>query len=272
MVHPVFPSIYVPHGGGPWPFVNMKSMSEGTEPLREYLTGLPAHLPARPRALLVISAHWEMPVPTVQQSAHPPMLYDYSGFPKEAYELTWPAPGSPETAAEVRSLLEKSAIESGSSDTRGFDHGTFVVTKLMYPEADVPTFQLSLTSDLNPRRLFEIGRALAPLRSDGVLILGSGFSYHNMRGFFRAQAGDPAPVDDSRHFDEWLAETLLASPSERETRLIEWEKAPRARACHPREEHLLPLMVCAGAAAESSVSLPYHEPVMKTHTLAAHFA
>src|SRR5690606_28605522 len=114
----------------------------------------------------------------------------------------------------------------------------FVVTKLMYPEPHIPTLQLSLTRDLNPSRLFEIGRALAPLRNQGVLLLGSGYSYHNMRGFFAAMGGDPTPTEDSLHFDNWLAETLLAPPEERHTRLVEWEKAPRARACHPREEHL----------------------------------
>jgi aromatic ring-opening dioxygenase catalytic subunit (LigB family) len=239
--------------------------------LREYLVHLPMTLVEKPKAVLVVSAHWEESLPTVQTNPQPPMLYDYSGFPEEAYKITWPAPGSPETAAKVRSLLEKNKIESGESGARGFDHGNFVVTKLMYPDADIPTFQLSLTSDLSPRRLFEIGRALAPLRDQGVLILGSGYSYHNMGGFMRAMRGDPTPGEDSKHFDAWLYESLGRSPSERETRLIEWEKAPRARACHPREEHLLPLLVCAGAATEAAVEIPYRDDVMGIHALAAHF-
>jgi aromatic ring-opening dioxygenase catalytic subunit (LigB family) len=160
---------------------------------------------------------------------------------------------------------------SAASEQRGYDHGTFVVTKLMAPEADIPTIQLSLTRDLDPARLFQVGQALAPLRDQGVLILGSGYSYHNMRGFFASMGGDTRPTEDSKHFDAWLAETLLASPSERRTRLVEWESAPRARACHPREEHLLPLMVCAGAGAEDSVTLPFHEPLVGLHTLSAHF-
>lgn len=271
-MHPTLPAIYVPHGGGPWPWVEMGSMSQGMEPLREYIQNLPLGFPERPKALLVISAHWEETVPTVQTGQKPPMLYDYYGFPKEAYELTWPAPGSPETAGRVRELLSQNKIESGEDASRGFDHGNFVVTKLMYPGADIPTLQLSLTSDLDPKRLLDIGRALAPLRNEGVLILGSGFSYHNMRGFMRSQRGDPGPIEDSKLFDDWLYETLDRPPSERETRLIEWTKAPRARECHPREEHLLPLMVCVGAAETSQAEFPYRTPILGTHTLAAHFA
>jgi aromatic ring-opening dioxygenase catalytic subunit (LigB family) len=250
----------------------MGRMSQGMEPLREYIQHLPIGFPQRPKALLVISAHWEEAVPTVQTGQKPPMLYDYYGFPKEAYELTWPAPGSPETAGRVRELLSQNKIQSGEDASRGFDHGNFVVTKLMYPDADIPTLQLSLTSDLDPKRLLDIGRALAPLRNEGVLILGSGFSYHNMRGFMRAQRGDPGPIEDSKLFDDWLYETLDRPPSERETRLIEWAKAPRARECHPREEHLLPLMVCVGAAENSKAEFPYRTPILGTHTLAAHFA
>lgn len=265
------PAIFVPHGGGPWPFVTMPGLKGKMEGLREYLVGLPALLPEAPRAVVVISAHWEEKVPTVQAQRSPPLLYDYSGFPEEAYQIKWPAPGSPELAREVRAALQSARIESAENQTRGYDHGTFVVTKLMYPEPTIPTLQLSLTRDLNPSRLFQIGQALTPLRKQGVLLLGSGFSYHNMRGFFAAQAGDPKPTQDSKHFDSWLSDTLMSSASERHTRLLEWEKAPRARACHPREEHLLPLMVCAGAAAESDVTLPYREELTGVHTLAAHF-
>ncbi len=272
MTQAKLPAIFVPHGGGPWPFVNIPGFSDNMENLRQYLVGLPSLLPERPKAVVVISAHWEERVPTVQASAHPPMLYDYSGFPEESYSITWPAPGSPETAKQIVDLLHQNKIESAENTSRGYDHGAFVVTKLMYPDADIPTLQLSLTRDLNPARLFEIGQALAPLRDQGVLLLGSGYSYHNMRGFFSALRGDPGPSRDAQAFDTWLAETLSLEPSQRQTRLMEWEKAPAARACHPREEHLLPLMVCAGAAAESQVSMPFHEAMMGLKTLAAHFA
>lgn len=265
------PTIYVPHGGGPWPFVDIPGMSGRMETLREYLVSIPNQLPRRPDALLVVSAHWEEENPTVQTAERPPMLYDYSGFPPESYSIEWPAPGSPTGAQRVRSLLADAGVQSGEDAARGFDHGTFVVTKLMFPDADIPTFQLSLTTDLNARRLVELGQALAPLRQEGVLILGSGYSYHNMRGFFRAMRGDPGPGEDSKYFDGWLAESLSLSPNERVQRLVEWEKAPRARACHPREEHLLPLMVCAGAAGEDRVTLPYREKLTGTHALAAQF-
>lgn len=266
------PTIFVPHGGGPWPFVELSMIPPGSmEPLRRYLTGLPTALPRPPRAVIVVSAHWEEAVPTVQSAPRPPMLYDYYGFPPESYEVRWPAPGSPAMAAEVRERLRAAGIQCAEDDERGYDHGTFVVTKLMYPEPTIPTFQLSLTRDLDPARHFAIGRALAPLRDEGVLILGSGFSYHDLRGFGRLMNGDPGPREDSRAFDEWLAETITLEPSSRESRLVDWERAPRARACHPREEHLLPLMVCAGAAGDDAGHVTFREIVMGAHTLAAQF-
>jgi aromatic ring-opening dioxygenase catalytic subunit (LigB family) len=239
--------------------------------LETYLKNIPATLPERPKALLVVSAHWEERVPTVQTSPQPGMLYDYHGFPEESYSITWPAPGSPKLAKRIEDLFDQAGIESGTDAKRGFDHGTFVVTKLMIPKADIPTIQLSLTRDLDPRRLFEIGIALAPLRDEGVLILGSGYSYHNMRGFFAAMANQPGPAEDARAFDGWLAEALLLPPSKRAARILQWEKAPAARACHPREEHLLPLFVCAGAGEQDAVTLPYHEELLGLMTLAARF-
>ena len=267
----MMPTLFVPHGGGPWPFVDVPGMSEHMGPLRSYLESIPASLPGAPKALLVISAHWEEAVPTVQTSPHPRMLYDYGGFPPASYEITWPAPGSAEIAHRVRELLDAADIESAEDAARGFDHGTFVVTKLMYPEAEIPTLQLSLTSDLDPKRLYKIGQALSPLREAGVLILGSGYSYHNMRGFFSALRGDPRPREDARYFDAWLSEALTLPPDQRTRELFQWQSAPRARACHPREEHLLPLFVCAGAAGSDDVTLPFHENLLGLSTLAARF-
>ncbi len=264
------PTLYVPHGGGPWPFVTIPGLPPQEE-LRSYLSGILSSLPRRPRAVLVISAHWEESVPTVQTSPSPPLLYDYSGFPPEAYQLSWPAPGSPGVAAEVRAALSKAGIESAESPARGYDHGVFVVTKLMMPSAEIPTLQLSLTRDLSAARMFEVGAALAPLRSQGVFILGSGFSYHNMRGFFSVLRGETAAAEDAQIFDAWLVESLKKEPSLRRAELLSWEKAPRARACHPREEHLLPLMVCAGAAGDDPVRFPFHEPTAGIMTLAAQF-
>ena len=258
------PVVYVPHGGGPWPYVDLpmfRDMDLGG--LRQYLEGL-RHL-AAPKAVLVISAHWEAPVPTVQSSAHPPLLFDYYGFPPESYALTWPAPGDPQLAARVRALLADAGIPSAEDPKRGFDHGTFVPLKLTWPDAQIPTIQLSLKQGLNAAEHLAMGRALRPLRDEGVLILGSGMSYHNMRGFGgRARA-------TSKRFDDWLGETAILSPQARDERLANWENAPAARECHPREEHLLPLMVIAGAAGQDVGTVPFNEVAMGVFVSAVQF-
>lgn len=241
------PVVFAPHGGGPWPFVQtrfmkpdehaaLKSWLESIGELRDS-NGL------KPKALLVISAHWEADVATVTTSPAPPMLYDYYGFPPESYQIQWPAPGDPELAARVRELLQGAGFATGEDATRGYDHGTFVPMKLAFPDADIPTVQLSLLHNLDPAQHIAIGRALQPLRDEGVLIVGSGMTYHDLRGF-----GDPKSVAISRAFDGWLREAATAEPDARDTALTHWTKAPMARAAHPREEHLIPLMVTAGAA------------------------
>lgn len=261
------PVVYLPHGGGPWPFVDLgMGDPEELRRLATYLRGLAATLPSRPRALLVISAHWEERVPTVMTSTAPPMLYDYYGFPPESYTITWPAPGRPELAARVRSLLSSAGIDTAENAERGFDHGTFVPLKLSFPDADVPTVQLSLKAGLRPGEHLAIGRALEPLRDEGVLIVGSGMSYHNMRGF-NSRAGREA----SETFDAWLRESVSQPRPERDARLEAWASAPAARACHPREEHLLPLMVIAGAAGDDVGSAPYSDTVIGTRVSAVHF-
>lgn len=238
------PVVYLPHGGGPWPFVQLPMVDRNeVAELAEYLRTLPAQLPAPPKALLVISAHWEQDVATVMTAARPPMLYDYYGFPPESYTITWPAPGDPELAERVRELLSTAGFESAVDGERGFDHGTFVPLKLSFPDADVPTIQLSLLRDLDPARHLALGRALAPLRDEGVFIVGSGMSYHDLRGFF---GGRGREVSES--FDAWLSAAATAEPDSRDQLLQRWETGPDARRAHPREEHLLPLMVIAGAA------------------------
>lgn len=241
-----FPVIYLPHGGGPWPFVDLGGFFDRreTDALARYLRAIPAALPQKPRALLVVSAHWEAKVPTVMTNPHPPLLFDYYGFPEESYRVTWPAPGDPELAARVRTLLEQAGFTSAADAERGFDHGTFVPLKLSFPDADVPTIQLSLELGLDPARHVAIGRALAPLRDEGVLIVGSGMSFHNMRGFGRSAS------PGSQAFDAWLHHTAVADANARDVELTRWATAPGARESHPREEHLLPLMVTAGAAGD----------------------
>jgi aromatic ring-opening dioxygenase catalytic subunit (LigB family) len=260
------PVVYLPHGGGPWPFVEVGIGSRAEQDaLASYLREL-ATLPAeRPKALLVISAHWEERVPTVMTSAAPPMLYDYYGFPPESYEITWPAPGDPRLAARVRMLLERAGIASGADAERGYDHGTFVPLKLTYPGADVPVCQLSLVRGLDPATHLAIGRALAPLRDEGVFIIGSGLSYHNLRAF----SPEARPV--SVAFDTWLRETTAKPQVDRDRALIEWTHAPAARLAHPREEHLLPLMVVAGAAGDDASTIAYSGTLRGLQVSAHHF-
>ena len=238
------PVAYIPHGGGPWPFVDLPifERSEVTA-LAEFLSGLPQELAAEPKALLVISAHWEEPVPTVMSSPKPPMLYDYFGFPPESYEITWPAPGEPQLAGRVQKLLGDAGFETAADAERGFDHGTFIPLKVMYPKADVPTIQLSILRTLDPETHIALGSALAPLRDEGVLIVGSGMSYHNLRNLMTRQGRA-----ESEAFDAWLRDVATADPEARNKGLQEWATAPSARRAHPREDHLLPLMVVAGAA------------------------
>ena len=260
------PVAFVPHGGGPWPFVDMGLPRNEVVELKDYLRSVRTLPKTPPKALLVISAHWEEPVPTVMTSAHPPILYDYYGFPPESYTLTWPAPGDPQLAGNVARLLEKADFRSASDDTRGFDHGTFVPLKVTYPEADVPAIQLSLIQGLDPRRHLEMGRALAPLRDAGIFIIGSGMTFHNLRAF-----GDPSAVAYAEAFDEWLRNVMKQSPAERAAGLSEWKTAPAARIAHPREEHLLPLMVATGAAGDNPATLAYNGTFGGTRLSAYHF-
>jgi aromatic ring-opening dioxygenase catalytic subunit (LigB family) len=234
--------------------------------MADYLRGLPASLPTAPASLLVISAHWESAAATVTTAPTPPLIYDYYGFPPHTYQLKWPAPGSPQLAARVQSLLAAAGIEHAADAARGFDHGVFVPLKLSWPEAQLPTVQLSLRQGLDPTEHLAIGRALAPLRDQGVLIVGSGMSYHNMRGF-----GHPSALGDSQKFDAWLTETVAAAPPERDARLDDWTRAPAARQCHPREEHLAPLFVVAGAAGDDRGVRRFAGEVLAVAVSAFHF-
>lgn len=260
------PVVFIPHGGGPWPFVEVGIGSkEELDSLAAYLRSLRSLPETTTKAVLCVSAHWEEDVPTVMTSERPPMLYDYNGFPPESYEITWPAPGDPKLAARVRQLLGAAGFETRDDERRGFDHGTFVPLKLAYPDADVPTVQLSLKRGLDPKEHLAIGRALAPLRDEGVFIVGSGMTYHNLR----ALGPQARPVSEA--FDAWLRETTLLEQREREERLVRWATAPAARSAHPREEHLLPLMVVAGAAGADPGSIGYDGTILQLAISAHHF-
>lgn len=252
------PTYFIPHGGGPCFFMDWTMGPADTwERLAEWLRALNSTLPAQPRALLVVSAHWEEALPTVLTSAQPPLLFDYYGFPPHTYELKWPAPGALDLAQQVLGLLARAGIEAGQDPQRGYDHGVFVPLLLSYPDAQAPTLQLSLRADLDPEAHLAMGRALAPLRDEGVLIIGSGNSYHNMQGF-----GTPLALQHSRSFDAWMGETVALDAAQREAALAHWSAAPAARACHPREEHLLPLLVAAGAAGDSPGAIVFQDVML----------
>ena len=252
MSAPRLPTWFLSHGGGPWPWMDeMRPFMAGLErSLRE----LPATLPQRPRAVLLISGHWESQAFTVMANAQPPMLYDYYGFPPHTYRVTYSAPGSPQLAAQVRDLIAAAGLPAALDAERGFDHGAFVPMAVLWPHADVPLVQVSLRAGLDPATHLALGRALAPLRDDGVLIVGSGLSWHNLR-----MLGPEARVP-SQAFDAWLQQTLVGSdPRVREAQLLRWREAPAARLAHPREEHLVPLMVAVGAAHDDAGDCPYRE-------------
>ncbi|WP_240433470.1 DODA-type extradiol aromatic ring-opening family dioxygenase [Solimonas sp. K1W22B-7] len=255
MNNPRLPSLFLPHGGGPCFFMDWDPPHFWNH-LGDWLRALPGLLPAPPRALLVISAHWETPVPTVTSGTQPALIYDYGGFPPHTYQLKWPAPGDPALAQRVQDLLAAADIASAANPQRGFDHGVFVPLLLAYPQAQIPTVQLSLRADLDAAAHLAIGRALAPLRDEGVLILGSGFSYHNLRAM---GGGVPDVAGSSRRFDDWLTAAVeTRDVAEREHLLAAWTGAPDARACHPRPEHLIPLMVAAGAGGDDPGTRCYH--------------
>jgi aromatic ring-opening dioxygenase catalytic subunit (LigB family) len=236
------PTLYIPHGAGPCFFMDWtRGPADTWDRTAAWLEGLVAGLPERPKAILVVSGHWEAPDFTVGSGERPALIFDYYGFPEETYRLTFDAPGSPGLAGRVRALLTGAGFPAALDPARGYDHGVFVPLKLMTPDADIPVVQLSLRADLDPAAHLAAGRALRPLRDEGVLIVGSGMSWHNMRGF------SPAFTAKSQAFDAWLADAL-ADPARRDQALRQWERGPHAREAHPREEHLAPLFVAAGAA------------------------
>ncbi len=259
------PTLFVPHGAGPCFFMDWNPPTAWNA-MAAFLKGIAATLPARPTAIVLVSGHWLQSTFSVTTAARPTLIYDYHGFPPHTYELRYPAPGDPALASRIAGLLDGAALGGREDAQRGFDHGMFIPLKLMFPDADIPVVQLSLRSDLDPRAHIEAGRALQALRGEGVLIVGSGMSFHNMRGY-----GDPrfAPISDE--FDHWLTAAVELPPGERDWALQRWEDAPAARLCHPprAEEHLIPLLVAAGAAGDSNGRKVFSDRVMHT-TLSAY--
>ncbi len=216
--------LFISHGGGPMPLLG----DPGHRDMVARLTEIAATLP-KPSAILVISAHWEAAVPTITSAANPAL------------------------AQQIHDVLQEAGISAQLDDQRGFDHGLFVPLKLMYPQADIPCVQLSLVNNLDATTHLAIGRALQALEHDNLLVIGSGFSFHNMRAFFTSNT--PEIQARNQAFEDWLAQTCTdvgMEESARAERLAHWERAPYARFCHPREEHLLPLHVCYGLAGTPS--------------------
>lgn len=247
------PTYFISHGGGPWPWMK-DLMPFDMSALEASLQALPAEIGITPSAVLVISGHWEEADFTVQTNPNPPMIYDYGGFPDFTYHIQYPAPGAPDVAARITELLDNAGIAVRQDKNRGYDHGVYAPLYAIWPDANVPVLQLSLKRGYEPAEHLAVGRALTPLREEGVLIVGSGLSYHNLRSF------GPAAEVPSREFDDWLAAAVMkGDPAERGERLRRWTEAPSARLAHPTEDHLIPLMVAAGAAENEPAVRSYYQ-------------
>ena len=248
------PTYYLSHGGGPWPWM-MSTSGHLYRVLDASLKDMARQLGERPKAILVVTAHWETPVFTFSTAERPRMIYDYGGFPAETYQITYPAPGMPALGERAAELLATGGMASATDATRGFDHGTFSLMQALWPSAHIPVVQMGIRRDFDPAAHIEAGRLLAPLRNEGVLIVGSGLSFHNLRAMGHPAAGPP-----SHAFDQWLQDSLVRlSGAQRIERLLHWEQAPAARIVQPREDHLMPLHVAVGAAEGEAGHLTYHE-------------
>lgn len=249
------PTFFISHGGGPCFWMDWGP----TDPFKglatyfhSFQSDLQNNFGRQPDAILVISAHWEEEEFTIQTNPTPGMLFDYYGFPEHTYHLNYPAKTSAKLIASVRELFKKSGMALHEDVQRGYDHGVFVPFLLMFPKAEIPVVQLSLKQNLDPAEHIQLGKILEPLRSENILIVGSGLSYHNLR-----QLNDIHGF--SKNFDDWLQETMHKTPAQRTERLIDWLQAPNARLAHPREDHLLPLMVVTGAGSSEAATRTYHE-------------
>jgi 4,5-DOPA dioxygenase extradiol len=236
------PVLYLSHGAPP-----LADDERWTAELAAWSDDLP-----RPSNVLMVSAHWEDAPTTLGSTTGAPLTYDFWGFPQHYYEVTYDAPPAPGLADEVTKLLTAPGQASSTSvhrhESRGLDHGAYVPLKEMFPEADVPVLQMSMPT-LDPRGLFEIGRRLAPLRDQGTLIVGSGFTTHNLRWFNPSAGPDGTPPQASAEFDHWAQEAMKAQDVDG---LLDFlAKAPAAREAHPRTEHFAPLFVTLGAAYAS---------------------
>lgn len=234
------PTLYVSHGSP------MTALHPGLT--GERLAELGAALP-RPKAIVIASAHFLSRQPQVGAAGMPKMIHDFGGFPAPLYELHYPAPGDPQLAAQVMDLLKQANLAPTANHERGFDHGTWVPLRLLYPQADIPVVTLSIQPELGPTHQYAVGQALAPLRDEGVLVIGSGSITHNLHDF-RSGYSDEQPAPYVRPFIEWIEQKLIAGDVDA---LLDYRRqAPFAEQAHPTDEHLLPLFVAMGAAGVGS--------------------
>lgn len=250
------PSFFLPHGGGPCFFMEWEPRNTWRG-METFLRGVVADIP-KPRAVVVISGHWHEKSFTAGAHPAPPLIYDYYGFPPHTYELAYPVQGDPTLAARIADMLGAAGLPAATDATRGLDHGVFIPFKLVYPDADVPVVPLSLHAGMDAEMHIAAGRALAPLRDENILIVGSGMSFHNLRLLMTGQADTP----QAKAFDEWLTAAATDAPAARDQALAKWQTAPGALHAHPEAEHLLPLMMAAGAAGGDAGKRVYHEKVM----------
>lgn len=253
------PTFFVPHGGGPCFFMDPHGGPPDPmwQPMQRHLAGLIGLLPRRPRAILLISGHWEEPCVTVHVGDGQPLLYDYHGFPEHTYQLRWPATGAPDIAHRAAALLGTAGFATATEERRGWDHGVFIPMMVAVPGADIPLVQMSLRADLSPEDHIAIGAALSPLRDEDVLILGSGMSFHNLR------VRGPEATARSVEWDDALTAAVTDPDArDRAARVAAWEALPHARFAHPREEHLLPLMVALGAGGDDPARRVFSDTVL----------
>jgi len=250
------PSLFIPHGGGPCFF--MPDPGGTWTGMAAFLRGLPSRFATLPKAILMVCGHWETDGLAFTGAAKPSLIYDYYGFPPQTYAIRYDAPGDPDLARRAAGLLAQSGLAATVDDARGLDHGVFVPLKVAFPDAAIPVVEMSVDARLDPALHLAAGKALAPLRNQGVAIVASGMSFHNMRGY-----NDPNFTAPSQAFDAWLSETAALDGPARARRLTQWESAPGARLSHPAAEHLLPLMVAAGASENPGRKI-YSEQILKT--------
>ena len=239
------PTLFVSHGG--------PNIVTDPSEVRDYLTDL-SSMVGRPKAIVIASAHFETDGAVVVTDPAPEMIYDFGGFAPELYEMVYPAPGEPELAMRIAHMIADAGIETRVAPKRGYDHGAWTVMKLAFPEADIPIVQVSIDPNRDASYHYALGRALAPLREEGVLIVGSGHITHNLRAVFGVMRGghepDPAMSKAVAAFTDWFAGEFAEDDREA---ILDWKaRAPFVRENHPTDEHLMPLFFAYGAAGDKA--------------------